>query len=605
MVWDDRNVGRCIPRVVMAGPSRFRRQPTKLLMTTPQRSSIWAPCCGQRQDLWHDASAAKRFFGTAAKGTNLVDHDDRRESVRLKIRALQEELPVIVDEILAFHESAGSSTTSNNWLREKWEQALRCEQHRDIFQGQAVRFPREVANISLGASLLSAGSDLFAPASEQTPRISSSPSPDMNSWDVIGPPATGLDARNDYTQSSPRDSTGSPAVSSSLEYQKSPESCSDIIGRLISQEVYNAQVPNDSANAVSSSVDRDQSGNTREVVNEKMIDEFVKTMEIQPNNSLVSIEKDVSTRVDSQESAEPSLEETPCGSSGNGASIGTSNGNVDDWSPQLAKVENEAVTLSVALLRLLNAEHWRSFLNRFNEIDENPDDKQDSNAALEDDQLRTSAETGTSGALSLSLRDGDGSDSSRNMLNDSANTLIKSMQDFLMDSHLSTFDFNSVLARVALSPELSPDDVLEYILQFYSQMEKLATDGFTEARPNATTYEIILLTLHHRLLTSGNAVDIIKSSMVSNPSCWTSNTLDAAMLVLRKVHATKLAARLFDDIQTEGQAEIDVFKRTYRSLIYLAQFDDNRKQGVAVLEHALRVSKRKSALRLIRQVCSI
>ena len=74
------------------------------------------------------------------------------------------------------------------------------------------------------------------------------------------------------------------------------------------------------------------------------------------------------------------------------------------------------------------------------------------------------------------------------------------------------------------------------------------------------------------------------------------DALEAAMLILEKQNSTKVALRLFDQLQKKGSAEIDLTIRSYNCLIHLTQFNDNRNQAIAVLKHALKVSGRNSKL---------
>lgn len=262
---------------------------------------------------------------------------------------------------------------------------------------------------------------------------------------------------------------------------------------------------------------------------------------------------------------------------------------------------SDAVKRAIVLLRILGTKEWRTF-DRL--LDEKKDDEQverfnkfftgeERRNEIESEASSPSVDTNGFDAVEI---DGDSSmqfmDGEDNALSGS----LKLISDLFKDSriatseHLSTSEYNSVLARVALSPELFPEEMLNILMQLHFQMEGLAEIGFNECRPDATTYEILLLALNHRLPASGNAIGIVKGFMISNPNCWTVETVEAALLLFEKQNATKLALQLFDNLHEKQLNNVDLSNRAYRSMIYLTQFDNNKEKAFEVLRLALQVS---------------
>lgn len=154
----------------------------------------------------------------------------------------------------------------------------------------------------------------------------------------------------------------------------------------------------------------------------------------------------------------------------------------------------------------------------------------------------------------------------------------------------SVNDFNSILARISISPELLPDEIIDLLLQVHMRMTELSDVGFKSCHPDATTYEILLLSLTNRTPASINAMKLVKQYMLSDPTAWTPHTVKAAMLLFEKRDCAAMATKLFEKLQLKSAQYNSIPNRAYHSLIYLMQLEDNSARALEILRFALRVS---------------
>lgn len=185
---------------------------------------------------------------------------------------------------------------------------------------------------------------------------------------------------------------------------------------------------------------------------------------------------------------------------------------------------------------------------------------------------------------------------------------------------LSTNDYNAVLACIALSPDLSPDQMLNRMMLTYDQMISLSNIAVTGnrlekddlpqndcyCRPDASTYEILLLALNRRLRSSSTAIHMIstellgsttkKKKMISSSLIWTPSLLESVLQICESRRYCELTKRVLNSLLPDAKdcARIilpdGVSKQAYLSLIRVMQSENEMMEGLRVLELSLKVS---------------
>lgn len=148
---------------------------------------------------------------------------------------------------------------------------------------------------------------------------------------------------------------------------------------------------------------------------------------------------------------------------------------------------------------------------------------------------------------------------------------------------LDVDDYNAMLARLALSPELSPDEIILRLMGVCDQMKK-------QCLLDSTTYEIILLAFGRRFAASPAAAKFVLG-VTSNVE-WSPKMMEAAAAICEHHNNHTLADKL---LKVMRSTPVLVPKRAYRSLLNYAQIDDNRDYALHVIEHAIDVSSMQHA----------
>jgi len=512
---------------------------------------------------------------------------------RSRLKALEKEIPGMVDEILAFYEDTGvRKDIRGQWNRAYLEAAApqRLRQSSRPSQAPSRRLRTAAAaahdddDDSWGSteskSNVSTGWDNLGSSSASCDGQSTSdrPKSDSDEWNGFGSSSSTASPWDDLGQST-TDRPESDADSwNELGSSSSDPSSRSNLGQSTTDQSKNESDPWDglgsSSLAASSATDRSK----REPADH--------------GSSLPTFSwDDLDQSTDSK--SEPEL---------------SNSGRDTDRDTVMADAEkpsNDPVLRALALLRLLTSTDWGAF-----DRPVDPEEKESRNSILTDDDGddvpedtsldNASVVNNTSSSRADELGDSTGNET------DEDNSRIETIhfisdllnQAHVTSEHFSTSEYNSILARIAISTELLPDNVLDLIMQIYKQMIRLAAGGIRECRPDSTTYEILLLALTGRLHASGTAISVVNDLMLLEPSFWTPNTLEALMLVFEERNSTQLALKLFENLRQKKTTSVEVSKRTFRSLIQLIQFEDNRQKAAEVLAFALKVSATDANARL-------
>lgn len=608
-------------------------------MASPQRGNVSTLRCFQNQ--YSTLPTTNRTFVSVASDTALVDQNERHNDdinnpsndpttltakergvrdhdVISKVNSLQADLPEVVDQILTAHAQA-STKSRNNMLRAKWERALRAEMHDHKRRDRSLRFSRADASRLERYSSSAMRNARLGPSASAPTFWSSPESPStIDSEDAMDQPGAGVEDENEsssiWNRISPSAENHSWAnVDNAAQDNKTRW---DVLG-LVSSSEGNRSAEYEKLSPTGPAVKAEKHMNDVASVT-AAIQDLSEQEQMQFSQLATGTEYNDGCSPVSQRSTNSQADEAFCGGENYGNSAAsivpvdktvlkqsvvsisnsplamksTPDGMIREREElsDRSKKPNDDITQAVVLLRLMSDDDWRTFTNYAKDMEENERHAEEPHDGYSAVSLK-GADYGEHDIINdYSLRGG-----GKRITKASIKSILdlQRSQSVATNSTLSTSEYNSTLARVALSHELSADDVLDLLMQFHSQMEALAQAGVTEAQPDPTTYEIILLTLYHRLAANDDAFRIIQRFMISTKTYWTSHTLEAAMLIFRKQNATKVALKLFDELQTEGSAEIDITLSAYRSLVHLTQFHDDRKPAIVVLQHALRVSRSK------------
>jgi hypothetical protein len=144
---------------------------------------------------------------------------------------------------------------------------------------------------------------------------------------------------------------------------------------------------------------------------------------------------------------------------------------------------------------------------------------------------------------------------------------------------LSQDDYNLVLARLAVATELLPDDILTMLVDVFEQMKR-------DSRPDATTYEVLLLALGRRFAASPMAASFVMD--VTADVEWSAKMFEAAASICEHRNNHQLAQKL---LQAMEGSSVWVPKKAYRSLLEFSKIDDRRDFALRIMNHALEVSQ--------------
>jgi hypothetical protein len=177
--------------------------------------------------------------------------------------------------------------------------------------------------------------------------------------------------------------------------------------------------------------------------------------------------------------------------------------------------------------------------------------------------------------------------------------------------YLSTNDYNTILARLAISPEIPPEQTLNLMMQTHGQMIELSNlietsdmimDDF---RPDATTYEILLLVLSRRLQALSTAMSIVSDELLQSKSnksfTWTPTLLEIVIQNCKSRRYTDIAKRLLsglhsDEEHTRITMSENISKQAQISFIDVMKSENFMEEGVQVLQLVLKVSDYNSII---------
>lgn len=167
---------------------------------------------------------------------------------------------------------------------------------------------------------------------------------------------------------------------------------------------------------------------------------------------------------------------------------------------------------------------------------------------------------------------------------------------------MSTNDVNVLLAIVALTPDSSViEESLDLIIEIYQQM---IDPGFKNyVKPDAITYEIIILTLHRRLNINTTTVSFIWDELILSKKRnieWTVELLEIILQVCEDRKSIKLAHHILsqlqpmnDDVKKMEYIKLlgPITKQSFHSLLNVMKASDNAIENViTICKMALRVS---------------
>ena len=260
--------------------------------------------------------------------------------------------------------------------------------------------------------------------------------------------------------------------------------------------------------------------------------------------------------------------------------------NEDKITLNCEQARTEGVTQALHLLRTLSEEDWTAFDHPSNF------ERHAAEVKESDDPLGTEVEVTSSEAQSDS-EFGDRADRFDSDEENDKDTfgILSDLLDAakLGDEHLTTADYNFILARMAIATELLPDEILALMMQTHRQMADLSRSGFQECRPDQRTHEILLLALSRRFAAFQTAIDLVTSLSDASSFSWTPRTLDVTMQLCERKSLQGLARKVICDLQNDAAMEIDIPDRVYHSLINVLKTDDARRSVIEVLRLALKV----------------
>jgi hypothetical protein len=176
---------------------------------------------------------------------------------------------------------------------------------------------------------------------------------------------------------------------------------------------------------------------------------------------------------------------------------------------------------------------------------------------------------------------------------DKGKILLDQLSNLLTEANLGrepllTADYNLLLVRMAISPELLPDEILDFMLQTYDQMIRLSESGFEECTPNAETNEIILLALCRRFSAYKTAAQIISQLLMTDAFACEPKTLKAALFLCEKQGEHEMARQILSALKKHKSSKIP--RSVFVSFLEIMKMSDSRKEAIELLNFALEVS---------------
>ena len=223
------------------------------------------------------------------------------------------------------------------------------------------------------------------------------------------------------------------------------------------------------------------------------------------------------------------------------------------------KTLSNEVSSSIILLRTISEQEWIEF--------DHPKGKESDD--LSDDDLESVLED----EISIEESDQIKEDFERGQRLSAISEIVKENH-----SKFSIDDYNAILARLAISTELLPDEIIARLMDLCGQMR-------LHCMLDSAALEIILLALGRRFSASPTAARFVLE--VTSDVEWSPKMMEAAADICEQRNNHDLANKLLD---TMSSSSVRVPRRAYRSLLNYAKIDDKRDYALQVLEHAIDVS---------------
>jgi hypothetical protein len=232
----------------------------------------------------------------------------------------------------------------------------------------------------------------------------------------------------------------------------------------------------------------------------------------------------------------------------------------------------------IVLLRILSENDWQVFDRPHSQEDDEQNTSLDNTMEIPKQQV---SNTGRD----VSQEDTKAVDQGKIALDQLSNLLTEAN---LGREPLLAADYNLLLVRMAISPELLPDEILDFMLQTYNQMIRLSESGFEVCAPNADTNEIILLALCRRFSAYKTASQIISQLLLTDSFASEPKTLKAASFLCEKQSEHEIARQILLAVKNHKSTKIP--NSTLVSFLKLMKKTDSRNEAIELLNFALEVS---------------
>lgn len=254
---------------------------------------------------------------------------------------------------------------------------------------------------------------------------------------------------------------------------------------------------------------------------------------------------------------------------------------------------DEAIGMALALLRVLPEDAWKSFdaLGLEDDDDEYEDDVDDEETELFVNTEHPERTSEYPDEAHLVRQD----ESDEQHDDDDDDDDIARLLDMVADAKvgrvvLKTNDYNAILARLAIAPELTVEIILESVMQTYQQMVEMAKVGMIDSGPDAMTYELLMHTLNRRLSSSNTAVDIMQEMKQSKVVGWTPHTMKAAFQVCQGRNDLKSARIVLKDVVADKSRSFKIPSGVLLAYLDMLKSEDAQTEALELLKLSMEVS---------------
>lgn len=154
---------------------------------------------------------------------------------------------------------------------------------------------------------------------------------------------------------------------------------------------------------------------------------------------------------------------------------------------------------------------------------------------------------------------------------------------------LSTVEYNLLLARIATSPEMTHEEIMDNLLNAYHHLSKFNT-------PDESTYKILFLTLDRRISSGsgssdGTIVTLLNDMMHFQVKLSSDTLLRLGMRSLERGNNLKLAKKFVMDfaLDDEGRS-FRVPSQVFRSLMKMIARENEQELAILLLKKCIKVS---------------